>query len=272
MKITEYPYATTIDAADVLLTDGVNGTRQIKGENLPYAVLNRTGVTAHRQIFRGKNLGSELTVGQKAAISAGTFDDLWLGDYWEINGVKWRIVDFDYWYNKGNPAFTNHHLVIMPDTGLASANMNATSTTDGGYIGSQMYTANMETAKQAVRNAFGYAILTHKEYLINTVANGCPSAGAFVDSSIELPNEIMIYGSYIYTPANTGLTDVKRYTISNQQLALFRVDPSFIISPNGFWLRDVASSTHFARIDSFGGATATGAANSYPIRPIVPIG
>ena len=49
----------------------------------------------HRNIFRGKNLGSAVTEEQKTAIQSGTFDDLFVGDYWEIDGVKWRIVDMD---------------------------------------------------------------------------------------------------------------------------------------------------------------------------------
>ena len=84
-------------------------------------------------------------------------------------------------------------------------------------------------------------------------------------------NEPMVFGSYIYTPGNTGSTDVKRYTSSNTQLALFAVCPEFIRA-GGYWLRDVVSASHFARVDSYGGATSTGAANSYPIRPAFAIG
>lgn len=272
MKISEYPAITFLTEDQVALVDGNQGTKKMLIKDLILAALDMASVRNHRMIFRGKNLGSTITSSQKNAIQDGSFTDLWLGDYWEINGVNWRIADFDYWYGLGNPAFTNHHVVIMPDTALDSANMNDTSTTTGGYTGSKMYTANMATAKSAIQTAFGDSVLTHKEYLINAVTNGYPSAGAYVDSSIELPNEIMIYGSYIYTPAGDGTVDVKRYTISNQQLALFNVVPDFILSGSGYWLRDIASATHFARVDTYGGATSTGAANAYGIRPVFPIG
>lgn len=272
MKITEYPSTTELAATDVLLLDGTSGTRKIAASDLPYAIMDNCGVQMHRMVFRGKNLGSTISTEHKTAIQNGTFKDLWIGDYWEINSVKWRIVDFDYWYNKGNPKFTTHHLVIMPDTGIGNAKMNDTSITTGGYTGSLMYTTNMADAKSAVTTAFGSSVLTHKEYLINTVTSGYPSAGSYVDSSIELPNEPMIFGSYMYTPANDGATDVKRYTISNTQLALFTVCPEFILSGNGYWLRDVASGTHFACVDGYGGCTSTGAANAYDIRPVFPIG
>ena len=272
MKITEYPSTTAPIAADVFLLDGSAGTRKIAASDLPYALMDLCGVAMHRAIFRGKNLGSSVTAGQKAAIQNGTFTDLWLGDYWEIGGVKYRIADFDYWYKKGNPQFTSHHLVILPDAGLGNAKMNDTSITTGGYVGSLMYTTNMTATKSTITTAFPDMVLTHKEYLINTMTSGYPSAGAYVDSSIELPNEPMIYGSYIYTPANNGTTDVKRYTISNTQLALLRLCPEYIISGSGYWLRDAVSASHFARVDSYGGATSTGAANAYDIRPVFPIG
>lgn len=272
MKITDYPLITELASADVTLFDGADGTRKIQASELPFAIAHLCGPEMHRMFFRGKSLGATVTTGQLAAIQNGTFKDLWLGDYWTINGVNYRIVDFDYWYGYGDTKFTSHHVVVMPDTALDNANMNDSSVTTGGYTGSKMYTTNMATAKSTVQSAFSTNILTHREYLINTVASGYPSAGAYTDSSIELPNEPMIFGSYIYTPGNTGSTDVKRYTLSNTQLALFRVARQFIVSGNGYWLRDVASSTHFARVDSNGGATSTGAANLYGIRPVFPIG
>lgn len=62
-----------------------------------------------------------------------------------------------------------------------------------------MYTSNLANAKTIINSAFGSAVLTHREYLTNAVTNGYPSAGAWFDSNVELPNEIMIYGSLVYT-------------------------------------------------------------------------
>lgn len=272
MKFIDYPSATTLTEDNILLIDGDAGTKKMSAADFVLNALSLNSVYNRRMTFRGKNLGSSLTSEQKLNIQNGTFEGLHLGDYWEINGVKWRIADFDYWYNCGDSKFTNHHLVIMPDTGLANGKMNGTSTTTGGYTGSQMYTTNMATAKASVNSAFPSAVLTHREYLINTVTSGYPSNGTWTDSSIELPNEIMIFGSYINTPSSDGTTSVKRYSASNTQLALFMVHPSFQISGNGFWLRDIGSATHFCRVDAYGGATLTGAANEFPIRPVFPIG
>ena len=42
-----------------------------------------------------------MSADQYDQIDAGTFDDLYIGDFWEINSVKWRIAAFDYWLHKG---------------------------------------------------------------------------------------------------------------------------------------------------------------------------
>lgn len=272
MKITEYPAITALTGDNVFVVDGTNGTKKISATDLLMASLHLLSPENHRTIFRGKNLGTTLTLEQKAAIQDGSFKDLWLGDYWVINGVNWRIVDFDYWYNLGNPKFTKHHLVIMPDTALYSAKMNDSSITTGGYVGSLMYTANLETAKTTIAEAFDSAVLTHKDYLINAVTSGYPSNGAFTDSMVELPNECMIYGSFISSPGDPGTGNVKRYTINKTQFSLFRVAPKYILAGDGYWLRDVASNMHFARVDAFGAAQITGAANSYGVRPVFAIG
>lgn len=273
MKIMEYASVTKLTADNVFLIDGTSGTKKIITSDALISMLDLISPKNKRMIFRGKNLGASFTSEQKSAVQNGSFEGLCLGDYWVINGVNWRIVDFDYWYNKGTPAFTSHHLVVMPDTALISDQMNASATTTGGYTGSTMYTANMAPAKSEVTSAFGDSVLIHKEYLISTVADGCPSAGSFVDSSIELPNEPMIFGSYIYTPGNAGSTDVKRFTISATQLALFQVAPEFITSGTGYWLRDVASATQFCRVDASGAAQASNASvSSAGVRPVFPIG
>lgn len=272
MKITEYPAITELSLDNITLVDGNAGTKKITIGDLILGGLALTSPYNKRSVFRGKNLGTSVSLEQKAAIQDGSFKGLWVGDYWVINGVNWRIADIDYWYNRGDTKFATHHLVIVPDTALSQAAMNASSVTTGGYVSSQMKTTNLATAKSAAQAAFPDMVKTHREYLINAVTSGYPSAGAWADSDVDLMNEIMVYGSYIYTAAGNGTVDVKRYTNSNQQLAMFRLCPEMLISGNGFWLRDVVSAAQFARVDSYGGATSTNAANSFGVRPAFAIG
>lgn len=272
MKIVEYPRITNFVDGNILLTDGPSGTKTISVQDAVLSGLGLISPENHKLVFRGKNLGNSVSTAQKTAIQNGTFDDIWLGDYWSINNITWRIVDIDYWYNVGDDKFSYHHLVVMPDELLYQSSMNTTSTTAGGYTGSAMYKTGLTNAKSTINSAFGSNVLQHREYLITTVTSGYPSAGSWQNSTIDLPNEPMIYGSYIYTPSSGGNTDVKRYTASKTQLALFRLCPRFIVSGSGYWLRDIASATHFARVDGQGGATSTGGANSFGVRPVFAIG
>lgn len=274
VNLSELTQINKLVTGNKLLVGTTDGNKAIAAEDALFAMLDSFApVELRRVIFRGKNLGTALTVVQKAAIKDGSFKGMFLGDYWNIGGRIWRIVDMDYWYNCGDTAFTSHHLVIMPDEALYNAQMNTTNVTTGGYVGSEMYKKNLENAKTIVNAAFQGSVLTHREYLCNAVANGRPSGGAWFDSSIELPNEPMMYGHLHFSPTSDGSTVPSIYTISKTQLALFMVCPRFIVNRSyNQWLRDVVSSAAFARVGSLGNAHCYGASGSYGVRPVFPVG
>ena len=223
------------------------------------------GAGAHNAIYRGKYLGTSVTTAQYSVISAGTFKDLFIGDYWTINNINWRIAGFDYWYNYGDTQCTTHHVVIVPDTNLGSnKQMNSTNTTAGGYVGSAMYKTNMADAKTLVTNAFGSAhLLTHREYLTNAITSNYASAGAWYDSTIELMSEAMVYGSDFFTPHNyLGSTIPNTYQIGTSQLPLFQHDHSRICNRAHWWLRGVVSASQFANVNSRGYCDSTAASNT----------
>ena len=208
---------------------------------------------AHNGVYRGKYLGAEVTQAQYAAIGAGTFDDLYIGDYWTIGDVNWRIAAFDYWLNCGDLKCTTHHVVIVPDTCLYQATMNTSNTTSGAYVGSKMYTTNLAQAKTTINNAFGSAhVLNHREYFANATSNGYQSAGAWYDSTVDLMNEQMVYGCRVYSNAQHGTNIPNAYTIDRSQLPLFALAPQYVCSNNLWWLRDVVSSVDFVRVHYYG--------------------
>ena len=274
VNLSELTQINKLVTGNKLLVGTTDGNKAIAAEDALFAMLDSFApVELRRVIFRGKNLGTALTVVQKAAIKDGSFKGMFLGDYWNIGGRIWRIVDMDYWYNCGDTAFTSHHLVIMPDEALYNAQMNTTNVTTGGYVGSEMYKKNLENAKTIVNAAFQGSVLTHREYLCNAVANGRPSGGAWFDSSIELPNEPMMYGHLHFSPTSDGSTVPSIYTISKTQLALFMVCPRFIVNRSyNQWLRDVASSADFARVHYDGITDCINASISLGVRPVFPVG
>lgn len=228
----------------------------------------------HNSMFRGKNLGTSVTQGQWTAIQNGTFDDLYIGDYWVIGGVTWRIAAFDYYLNCGDTAFTKHHAVIVPDTSLYSHNMNDTNTTVGAYVGSGMYTEGLEQAKTTISNAFGSShVLSHRIYLSKATSNGKASGGGWTDSTVDLMCEHMVYGCGIFSPVSDGSIIPNNYRVEKSQFPLFTLDPTKMHNRSAaYWLRDVISSVAFANVNDAGAAFSNLASNALGVRPAFCIG
>lgn len=252
--------------------------KAVEGTEAKIAPLLFNNAGAHNAIYRGKSLGSTVTTAQYAAIKAGTFDDLYIGDYWTIGGVNYRIAAFDYYLNSGDTNCTTHHVVIVPDTCLYNAQMHNTSsggweesgaanTTAGGYVGSDMYKSNLEQAKTTIKSAFSGHVLKHRIYLTNAVANGRASGGAWCDSEVDLMCEQMVYGSGIFSPVSDGSNVPANYRVEKSQLPLFQHEPSRICNRATWWLRDVITDSGFARVHHFGYAGCNGASNSLGVRP-----
>ena len=213
-------------------------------------------------IYRGRKIGTSFTAAQSNHIKDGSFEDLYVGDYWVINGKNWRIAAIDPAYNCGDTNLTTHHVLIVPDANLYNHKMNETNTTEGGYASCYGRTTGLVQATTQFVEAFGDEhILTYRDYLSNAVTNGQASAAAWADCRVELMNEIMVYGSLI-----KGLTqfDVGIFCF---QLPLFKQCPEFIHKKQYSWLRSVASGAHFATVGTGGTADANNASNAHGIRP-----
>ena len=240
----------------------------------------------HNSIFRGNSLGSSISSTQWSEISAGTFKDLFIGDYWTINNINWRIAAFDYWLRCGDTECTTHHIVIVPDSNLLTADgstthfMDTANVTSGGYLGSGFRSgtnhdsgSTANTSRQQciniVNNAFGSShILTHREYFTNAVTNGKPSAGAWADSTVDMMNERMVYGNAPFSPVSDGTTVPANYTIDKGQLPLFALAPQYICNRADWWLRDPVSSAPFAVVGTYGTCACSAAsAAGVGVRP-----
>lgn len=286
-KVTELTaFTTPTDSCLIPIHDGTGlkkitfanfRAKAVEGTEAKIAPLLFNNAGAHNAIYRGKSLGSTVTTAQYAAIKAGTFDDLYIGDYWTIGGVNYRIAAFDYYLNSGDTSCTTHHVVIVPDTCLYNAQMHNTSsggyeggaanTTAGGYVGSDMYKSNLEQAKTTIKSAFSGHVLKHRIYLTNAVANGRASGGAWCDSEVDLMCEQMVYGSGIFSPVSDGSNVPANYRVEKSQLPLFQNEPSRICNRNSWWLRDVITASLFAFVSDNGGASYYYASNSYGVRP-----
>ena len=226
------------------------------------------------KLYSGKNLGTTFTSDQQTAISSGTFEGLGLGDYWVIDGHNWRIWGFDWYMNKGDTQTTTHHVVIMPDDNLLDSDgstsyMNDTNTTSGGYAGTKLRNTYISQMETTINSAFGTGhILSHRELLSNSVdSNGKANGWAWYDSTVEIPSEVMMYGTTIfsnYTDGGSGYNVGTAYPI----LPLALVKPEFVVNRNTYWLRDVVSASSFADVNAYGDATSRLASSSWGgVRP-----
>lgn len=286
-KVTELTaFTTPTDSCLIPIHDGTGlkkitfanfRAKAVEGTEAKIAPLLFNNAGAHNAIYRGKSLGSTVTTAQYAAIKAGTFDDLYIGDYWTIGGVNYRIAAFDYYLNSGDTSCTTHHVVIVPDTCLYNAQMHNTSsggyeggaanTTTGGYVGSDMYKSNLEQAKTTIKSAFSGHVLKHRIYLTNAVANGRASGGAWCDSEVDLMCEQMVYGSGIFSPVSDGSNVPANHRVEKSQLPLFQHEPSRICNRNNWWLRDVITASYFANVGGDGFADSHLASGSHGVRP-----
>lgn len=276
-KVPELVAITAPANSNLIPIHDGTGLKKITYQNLAAAVnqpvrdeiapllFNNAG--AHNAIYRGKNLGSSVTAAQYAEIAAGTFKDMYIGDYWTIGGVNYRIAAFDYYLNCGDTNTTAHHVVLVPDTNLYSHVMNDTNITTGAYVGSKMYTEGLEQAKTTIKAAFSGHVLSHRIYLSNATSNGKASAGAWVDSEVDLMCEHMVYGNGVFSPVSDGSTIPNNYRVEKSQLPLFQHEPSRICNRASWWLRDVISASVFASVTYGGGAYYYGASNSCGVRP-----
>ena len=256
------------------------------------------GAEAHNAMWGGRDITAAFNNGTFSTnVANGTFKDIFPGDYITKQvtiprvladdgttvlfaggtyTVNWVVADCDYWINKGdNPAMTAHHVVIVPQTQIFSARMNATNTTEGGYAGSEMYKKIIPACATGIVNAFGSDhILTFRDGITNSVdisyiSSGFPQwmgtpgwFGTWVSVQCNLMSEKMVYGAPI---CSAGAMD---NTMATRQMSAFRLSERLInYNRQWWWLRDVVSSAFFAVVYGSGHAGPYNASIVYGVRP-----
>lgn len=243
------------------------------------------GAEAHNAMWGGRDITASFNNGTVSAnIANGTFRDIFPGDYITkqvtISGktytVNWVIADCDYWINKGDTAVTVHHVAIVPQAPIFDANMNATNTTEGGYMGSRMFKETIPACATGIVNAFGAShILTFRDWLIsgmtaNQISSGLPNftggaqwgASPWVSVQCDLMTEKMVLGA----PVNSA--SALDEWCATRQMSAFRLSENLInYNRQWYWLRNIVSSAHFAGVYGSGYAGAHLASYSVGVRP-----
>lgn len=277
-KISELTELELIDNDDLVpVVDSSNGeTKKATMSRLLSALIPKNA-GAHNGIYRGKDITDLFYDGTiSKQIAAGTFDDVYVGDYiiGKTSGRKYIVADINYRLNMGDTECKTPHLLMIPERIMGTAQMNTSNVTTGAYVGSAMYTTNLTSFKDVIKSDFETGhILKHRNYFPNAVTNGYESAGSWYDSEIELMNELMVYGSNIFHNIMNGTNVPQSHTIDKQQLSLFRLKPDLTVARNDagerywYWLRDVVSASSFANVYTNGVAGNGSASSSGGVRP-----
>ena len=215
----------------------------------------------------------------KSEVAAGNFTNVRPGDYilGSSTGKKYWVVDLDYYYQHGSSSsFSKHHLTMMCAWNTGSKAMNSTNTTEGGYVGSEMYTTHVPNVISTYLTPdFGSNLLTFPCMLGNTMTSstargnglaGATTNRAWSDEQAILPGEVQVYGYQAYgTAYDTGN--------HKHQLAMFReYGYNKVVGRDSIWLRDVASSAYFAHAHGNGGVYGNNASSAIGVRPLFVLG
>ena len=268
-RITTTP---SLSATDVFLyrPSGKTITRAEPVTTLSYTADNELGVYAHRNKIRLNSLGTSISTAQQTEIRNGTFRGMWLGSYWTINNVVYRIVDFDYFYGGGN--VTKHHVVLVPDNELGSYQLGGSTATGylQGFAGTNLYASIRPTWDTNLTAVFGDGLLTHNEAVVNlSNANGHPMAVGTVGVKTLPMSEIQMYGNRIRSVSVAASPGAN--TFSPRQFSLYQMGYPYWNS-GSFWLRDQSAATYFCRVASNGLATDASHVTSLGYRPYFLLG
>ena len=302
-----------LSAYDVAVANGYEGTAAQWLESLKAAgewsaldsrteILTGTSAGYRNSIFRGKNLGA-FTAEHLAAIRAGTFGDMMLGDFFTFSGDsnKYRIAGFNYWWK-----YDDHipSIMVVPDNVLTAGecspyknlyNWTAIGTEgEDGYIEStagkhyaesNWYVNVMPKYLAKLKGLFGEDAL--QNFTLRPPA-GFDESGN-VSALVNLPNPVhlmpmgMIFGDNYVHPRSVGGPWKSALNVQAifPQLPLFMVCPSYIFPHNNdgqiysaaetigerngtAWVWDVASSAY--------GWTAPSTDGNARLRPVFRVG
>jgi len=243
----------------------------------------------HNGTYRGKFL--DIDNEELSRRVQNGFEDLYLGDYItrritttlpdetvKTENVSLMIAAFNYYYNTGDTALTTPHIVLIPrNQGFATAKMNATNTTEGGYLNSYMHQTVLPCYAASLKTALNNHVLSHRTWLSKSTDTSTPSmAGAgltgaanaaeWATINLQLMNEVQVYGTTVWS---SSVYDVGT---DNRKLPVFDFITPVQFGRSGFWLRSVGSSTYFANCGGNGTAGCYNASNVNYVRPLILFG
>ena len=236
---------------------------------------------SHNGIYRGKNLTGVYTVEEMyQKITSGTFEDLYLGDYFTFSTnvnlpggavsaetVSLVFAGFDYYYNVGDQVLAKHHAVMIPYKPFSTmAKFNETSSVEGGYLNSYIHQTVLPCYASAMSTALEGHLLTYRDWLTSSVGGDYATGCTWADVTLQLMNEVQLYGTVVWGKS--------QYEIGcgNRQLPLFKFISPVTYTRNRFWLRTIAKTDSASASNHYGHAYIQMVSLTSAVRPIMLFG
>lgn len=292
-------YNPTISSAPIFLAQRQSyGLDQEADENtykipipiLYFEMLNHLPLEERLNHYGGRELGQDVvSEAHKQAIKDGTFYDIYIGDYWIFDGVKYYVADINYWDTQSLNSVIPPHLLLVPGDGIY--NMSMYELTEGvsftGYVGCKWRTSTERTnLKNAMESYFGSNMtFDHMEFLPTNLTSqtltldgdSCTEileTTSALNTNFDLLTEQMVFGCKIsgYKTSDTNAL---------KQLRLFKCKSMFTTTygEGGYWLRDLGHSsdrkTFLVVNNTEVGCLVSsedGVTDSFGIRPVITIG
>lgn len=231
----------------------INGTERdtlIIGKSIyryigEYAKVATANANTHNATYRGQNLGS-FNETFADDIDNGTFNNMWVGDYFTVNKHTYKIAGFNYKYGHEENTTLANHLIMITDV-LGTHDMNSTDTTAGGFAGSSMFKDEIPVVEKQLATDFGEHLLKFKSYLSTSIdSSSAPNGGQWYELTANLCNSAMWWGSPSeYSNNANGV----KFNIGDEDTQLPIMKLHTDEQKNGgqdVWLRDVYNSRDFA--------------------------
>lgn len=209
----------------------------------------------------------------KSWVTIAGIDTLWGSGEWPSGGARDNTTGCHISY---------HHLVMVPGRGEAGNQyfgrhrMNPTSTTGGGYTGSEMFKSVLgapvssgsteagATISQQLKAEFGSHLMTTRELLSNSVgtslynrfgnAGGASNGWAWASCQCVLMSEVEVYGTTVWSSSGFDTGNAAH------QMPLFAHSTRARNNSSAYWwLKAVASASDFCDSRHRGYASYNGA-------------
>lgn len=297
-KITELTQANVLTDTDLFIVETNEGTRTV-----PYSMMKSSSdaesincAASHNAVFRGKDLTNVYTIDEICnRISNGTFEDLYIGDYFDITinvegseSVRCVLAGFNtyidkYTNNNTNIRLTNHVVIVTNALNTLYKMCDDNVDVLKGYKGSKMWNTTIPLYNTAFSEVFDSHLIPYGNYftsevdkdLLSNVGKGNKGASCNQISvnniKLDLLNEVEIFGMSNFSSSYLDVEGV--------QLPLFKLNQQEIFGKKtsnnyfyNYWLKNVSSFDSFAIVNMRGNCSFMSANQENGFRPKFIIG